>query len=301
MLPNFIIIGAPRCATTFLAQNLNDHPDIFMAQGAENYAAGDIHFFDVSTIDGKANFNKGLTWYSKLFDGVKNETKIGEKTADYLGDPNSATLIKEYLGDVQLILMLRDPVERAWSHYKHSRHRLPLVMTFDQLPESDNDVALHILSSGNYAKLLRPYLNTQKQENIIVVLQEDFVRNPEETMKYLCDVLSVSNEFKFPKLHSTINQSSSGFIAYLVAKVGRAVRLKLPKLHEVLINGPMDKLLKSVILRMRGKSKNKESKNDLNTGISSEVEQQLRDFYRDDVTQLEKIINRPLREIWWKE
>ncbi|MBA3731354.1 MAG: sulfotransferase domain-containing protein, partial [Gammaproteobacteria bacterium] len=106
MLPNFLIIGASRCGTTWMANNIKSHPDVFMPPKKE------LHFFD-------ASFDKGWDYYASFFPDKKcaRYRAIGEATPAYLYMPQVARLIKSRLPDVKMIVSLRNPIDRAYSQY----------------------------------------------------------------------------------------------------------------------------------------------------------------------------------------
>ncbi|MBA4318316.1 MAG: heparan sulfate glucosamine 3-O-sulfotransferase, partial [Flavobacterium sp.] len=103
MLPNFLIIGAARCATTWISENLSQHPDIFIPPLKE------LHFFDT-------HYEKGIAYYESYFDN-RSEKAVGEATPAYLYFPNISSLIQQHLPNVKLIASIRNPVDRAFSHY----------------------------------------------------------------------------------------------------------------------------------------------------------------------------------------
>ncbi|MGH7629885.1 MAG: sulfotransferase family protein, partial [Gemmatimonadales bacterium] len=115
-LPNFlIIIGAQKAGTTWLAYQLRQHPDVFMP-------SREVHFFDSA-----GNFEKGLAWYEGHFEDARGKRVIGEKTPEYcwVGGRGPGHLpevhrnIHAALPEVRLIMILRNPVDRAVSHLTH--------------------------------------------------------------------------------------------------------------------------------------------------------------------------------------
>lgn len=104
-LPKFIIIGAQRCGTTSMYNYLIQHPKIIPAKRKE------IHFFD-------NNFNNGLSWYYTQFDS-KNESLTGEATPYYIYHPHAIKRISKIFPEIKIIVLLRSPVNRAYSHYHH--------------------------------------------------------------------------------------------------------------------------------------------------------------------------------------
>ena len=102
-LPNFLIIGAQRCGTTTLYNQLVSHPDISPATTKE------LHYFDI-------NFSKGIQWYKEQFN---DERIIGEASPYYIFHPLCPKRIFDIIPEVKIIVLLRNPVERAYSHYWH--------------------------------------------------------------------------------------------------------------------------------------------------------------------------------------
>src|SRR5947209_2592633 len=106
-MPGFLIIGAQRCGTTSLYDDLVKHPSIATASQKE------IHFFDL-------NFQKGIDWYQAQFPGLGQKGFItGEASPYYIFHPLAPKRILAAAPEIKLIVMLRNPVNRAYSHYQH--------------------------------------------------------------------------------------------------------------------------------------------------------------------------------------
>lgn len=303
MLPNFIIVGAPRCGTTFVARNLSEHPEIFVASGMEDPTAGDVHYFDVSNEIGARNHEKGRDWYEGLFSDAKGYNVIGEKTADYLVDEQAPSLIHEELGHVKIIVVLRDPVMRAWSHFCHSRHRIPWSTRFCDVVFSGQDPSgVPVLAAGQYYYWLGEYFNRFGSDNVHVVLQEDLDSSPVAVLKSICDFLGVKVSSKLLVHEGRVNQSSLDFFSVLLAKVGRFIRLRLPLLYRFLIQGFFSDVLNPLIYHIRGKSRKKTdgvNRNANEDSFPSECIEPLRNFYRADTERLSDCIGRDLSSLWW--
>ena len=117
-LPNFLIIGAQKAGTTWLAKKLCQHPDVFMP-------SQEIHFFNL-----KSNFRKGIDRYENHFANARNRAVIGEKTPNYLwiveknsGNhlPNIHRNIHKHIPDAKLVVIVRNPVDRLISAVNHYR------------------------------------------------------------------------------------------------------------------------------------------------------------------------------------
>jgi hypothetical protein len=120
MNPSFIIIGAQRCGTTSLFENLIQHPSI------KKPIIKEIHFFD----NYYGAYNLGFGWYRghfpiNIFGLIKDDKDAptiitGEATPYYMSHPWCPKRVKDVLPDIKLIAILRNPVERAYYHYQHS-------------------------------------------------------------------------------------------------------------------------------------------------------------------------------------
>ena len=109
MLPNYLIIGAPKCGTTSLAAWLDEHPQVYMVPEKE------LHFFS-------GYWEQGLDWYEQCF--VPNgKPLVGEASPSYLENPVARERIASVLPGAKLIAMMRNPVDRAYSQYWHWRDR----------------------------------------------------------------------------------------------------------------------------------------------------------------------------------
>jgi hypothetical protein len=109
-LPDFIVAGVQKGGTTFLYQEMLRHPEV------RGSLTKEVHFFD-------GNFAKGVDWYSGMFPAPKPNGRVilGEASPAYIFHPGAVRRIAETLPDPRLIVIVRDPVQRALSQYKHER------------------------------------------------------------------------------------------------------------------------------------------------------------------------------------
>ena len=106
--PNLIIAGAQKCGTSSLAATLRRHPQVYLARPKE------LHFFD-------RHFDQGLDHYASLFSPRPVHVLFGEATPVYLYDSEARRRMCESLPEAKFVVILRDPVKRAYSHFWHSR------------------------------------------------------------------------------------------------------------------------------------------------------------------------------------
>jgi hypothetical protein len=184
-LPNFLVIGAAKGGTTSLYHYLRQHPDIYMSPMKEpNY------FTDEDQLFGKRSV-RSRTEYERLFDGVKDEHAIGEATPRYLNAIGGVARIHADLPGVRLIATLRQPADRGYSAY---------LMRFTDSREwtSAEDVLRpgnYQFDSGIYYPKLRRYFDTFPREQIKVILFDDLIARPQETVQSLCVFLGVDPDF----------------------------------------------------------------------------------------------------------
>jgi len=111
--PNFFLVGTPKAGTTSLYEYLKNIPGIYMSPIKEP------NYFSVNTIP--ENFQtkpiRDKETYLKLFEKVSNEKIIGEASAHYLSDQDAPSLIHQIVPHANILISLRDPVERVFSHY----------------------------------------------------------------------------------------------------------------------------------------------------------------------------------------
>jgi sulfotransferase family protein len=195
--PEFIIVGAQKAGTTWLANMLQQHREIYVPDPIET------HFFDV-----QENFNKGDQWYQSLFEGSHEGQVVGEKTPDYFWTQRGTDFHKDMPQRIfkttpkcKLIFVLRNPVARAISainhHVMHGRLS-PFLDVEDLLFGKGVEKAstFGILERGFYANELSRYWKVFDRDKCLVLFyEENVVENPEVTLRSVFDFLSVDSEF----------------------------------------------------------------------------------------------------------
>lgn len=180
-LPNFLVIGAHKCGTTSLYQYLRQHPEVFVSPVKEtNY-----FWWEGQTED---RFSaKTRSEYEGLFEAVNGEKAIGEASPQYLNNENSAQRIRRELPGAKLVVSLRNPADRAYSHY------LSLLRNgyeTRQAVEALQPESLCVQHGFYYPRLLR-YYERFPRERIHVILFDDFVAHPQAIMRRLFEFLGV--------------------------------------------------------------------------------------------------------------
>lgn len=189
-LPTFLIIGTKRGGSTSLYEYLADHPEVLPCAAKKG-----THYFDV-------NFSRGWSWFRSFFPVAADGHITGEGSPYYLFHPLAAARIAAALPDVKLIAALRDPVDRAYSHYHYNLRRgfetLPLEAALDAEPgrlagEADKIAAdpnyqsvAHrhhsYLARGRYAEQLERLYTFIAPERVLLLQSEAMYADPNAAM-----------------------------------------------------------------------------------------------------------------------
>jgi hypothetical protein len=245
LLPDYLIIGAQRAGTTSLYKYLAQHPGIgpaFLGKGA--------HFFDTNysgDLDSyRAHFpTRAYKRYVKAWRGV--ELVTGEGSPYYLAHPHAPSRIAEALPGVKLIALLRDPVERAHSHYQHERARGFEELSFEEAIEREperlagelekmladpsyNSFSYQhhtYLARGRYADQLEVWYSLFPKEQILVLRSEDLFADPDRTYREALAFLGVppvslaTYEAFNPRRYGEMNEATRQRLVEYFAKPNR--------------------------------------------------------------------------------
>ena len=195
-LPNFMCLGASKSGTTSLYDILIQHPEIYIPQFKEP------HFFDVSE-----NFVNGLEWYKQNYFQKANQKIIADFTPSYFFDSNAPKRIFDALGPkMKFLVILRNPVDRAYSHYLHSKRDFHESNDFLEALESEeirlkgyiekSDYFSYLRHSyvkqGLYSKMLDRYLKYYSLDKFLFInFEDEFVKEKDATIKKILSFLNV--------------------------------------------------------------------------------------------------------------
>jgi len=196
---DFLIVGAQRAGTTALATLLARPPEICLLPGKE------AHLFDRDAIHAESRL-QGFRPYHDLFTNYRPGQIVGEATPTYMFLPDVAARIRDYNPRMKLIVLLRNPADRAYSHYvlekQRRRERLPfwLAIRMEQRrlrrckqQDSRNALVHHTyVLRGQYRRQMERLLEHFPTEQIRVVLNEDLAENPAKVLRDICRFLGAS-------------------------------------------------------------------------------------------------------------
>jgi Sulfotransferase domain len=215
ILPSFIIIGAQRAGTSSLFDALRRHPDVVGPTAGEHHVLirKEIHFFD-------SRFHRGVNWYRSFFPTFASrrlarmrggDLVAGESSPYYLFHPAVPARVAASLPDVRLIALLRNPVDRAYSHYQLMRRKGGERFSFEEaLAEEEKRLAGKVelilanpkfrsrehrrhayTARGLYAEQLERWLAHFPRERLFVIRSEDLFAEPGRVYAEVLDFLDL--------------------------------------------------------------------------------------------------------------
>src|SRR5687768_6547415 len=192
-LPNFLIVGAAKCGTSSLHKYLDQHPEIFMSKVKEpRFLSSQVTPFPLNGPGDhkvEAWYVKNYSDYIKLFEGSEGYPVVGESSADTLYFyKGTIPIIKKYLGDPKIIIMLRCPLKRAFSAYQYLVRDLREDLSFeDGLVEEHNriknnfELIYHYTTASLYYDSVKAFLDNFS--SVKVILTEEQEARPQQVLR----------------------------------------------------------------------------------------------------------------------
>lgn len=287
ILPNFLIVGVQKAGTTSIYNYLQEHPQVYMSLIKEtNFLEKDWE--NLPPEQQNKNGIVTLEKYAELFANVKDEIAIGEASPNYLfHHESSAARIKKYVPNAKLIVVLRNPVERAYSDYlMHIRDAIGYRSLSEQIKHSSHKS--FILRKGFYFESIKYYLEQFGQAQVKIFFYEDLCENPQVFMQEVYQYIGVNDDF----LPNTTRKAQ-------VAKIPKNKNINNLLQRKNPLRNSAAKILKTVMpiearqkLRDRLISLNSQTKQQ--APLSAEERQQLIELYREDILQLQDLVGRDL-------
>jgi hypothetical protein len=274
-LPHFLGIGALKAATTYLDALFRQHPDLCLPS-----ALKEVQFFN-------RYFDRGVDWYAGLFLACEGRRR-GEISPQYLFDPASPGRIAGLLPDVRLVVSLRDPVQRAYSQYKHwveeRGYRKPFEDFLQEHP--------HTVERGEYFRLTSRYLALFPREQLHFVVAEDLLADPRPVLDDVFRFLDVDPGKARPIAEPPQNVSAVPRFHRAYVGTKRVTRL-LYRVGGARVVGTAKRLGAERLFRgTDGKA----------TGfqpLHSSTAASLVDHYSADVADLSRLLRRDMARFWW--
>lgn len=292
MNPNFIIVGVARCGTTSLFHYLKQHPEIGMSKVKEPkyFSSLDLELPQNGIGDKtvKSTIINNDEEYEKLFEKTSNFKSVGEASSDYFYYHKTVIpRIKEKLGDIKIIVCLRNPIERAFSAFNNLVRDSREYLSFsDGLEEEQNrinnnwDWMWYYKNGGLYAEGLEHF---QKEfTNVKVVFFEDLKSKPQMVLNELFAFLGVKSKILIDvsTRYSHSGRPNSKIISLLTSRRNPIVFM----IRRIIIKIIPRKYLEKAALKMF-----------LKDTIPSKDRKQLQSFFKKDILKLQLLVNRDLK------
>jgi hypothetical protein len=218
--PDFLILGAPKCGTTALWHYLDAHPEVAMASVKEprfftrlggRLARGETD----DQMPRAGTYGRGVAWYEGLFAAAPPGAKRGEASTVYSVAPDAPGLIHSHAPGARLILMVRDPVDRMYSHYWQERKAGWNPGPFPDLVAAGHPRVRYFEAASHYAEILDRYLAHFDREQLLIVAKEDLDAEPSTVLQTIHRFIGVDPAFRPTTLGDRFNaQRSPRFPAF---------------------------------------------------------------------------------------
>lgn len=299
--PNFLIIGAPKSGTTSIYHHLRSHPDVFMPNTTElryfnhKQVLNNVGTPGIEKISSKVCKSWGE--YQEYFNSYNGEKAIGECTTNYFFYKESLLNIKNALGtDVKLILVLREPVSRAFSHYQYMVRRGKEELSFEQSLEQENtrrknkwDEGWRYTDASLYSEHIKHLIELEL--NFKVFLFEDFKKSPPQFMKDVFSYLGVDPRHNVDNIDLKYNKGGiykhKSLMTWMMSssKFRRNLKALLPI---------------SALNRLRLARDKFIAKQTKPLVINAKTKTELREYFKDDVKELSSLLDSDL-SLWGYE
>ncbi len=297
-MPNFLIIGAAKSGTSALYAYLRQHPDIFASDikepGFFALEGETVPFAGPGAVEGERQRIRHLDQYQALFRRAGSAVAVGESSCIYLFSPEAPRRIRHYVPNVKLIAILRNPVDRAYSGFRYLVRdgREPLGSFEEALEAEPARVAANWepiwfhAQRGFYAAQLKRYFELFDRGQIRVYTYDEFVASPLGVLRDIYRFLEVDESFA-PDLSLRHNVSGTPRSPLLHAVLARPSAVK--DAVKSLVPAPLRRRIRrvrSVLMERNIASDGAE--------MSGETRQSLMQLFRNDILELEGLIDRDL-------
>lgn len=269
--PNFFIVGAPRAGTTSLYNYLNNIPEIFMSPVKEPgyFIPNDFRGFTEES-------------YLELFKDVKNELAIGEASAGYLANKEVPKIIKKKIPNAKIIITLRDPVQRTFSHYLNRVRtgdiKIPIEEAMKKILDEDlGDEQLEkLIKVSMYYEQVKRYIDIFGQENIKILFFEETVKDVKNAIKNILGFLEIDTEppEKLEEQHNAFSEPLGQFGTNI------AQNKTISKIAKRILPGTNREILLRNVLNKKGRKPN----------LPENVRSELYNIFYKDTKNLEKLL-----------
>lgn len=282
--PNFFIVGAMKAGTSSLYGYLKPIPGVFMPDLKET------HYFSMDELPPHKRIGAihDKESYLRLFKNAESAIAIGEASPSYLADPETARRIWNILPHARIIAILRNPIERAYSHYLQTVMGGTQELSFYEALQQDYNKAekgfgksAMYVERGLYYEQIKRYLDVFGEKQVKILIFEEFVKNTYETVRDVLRFLEVNSEptDNVEIAYNTFFAPRNNIVGYL---------FRSPTAYKLAHHLPSSVIKTAIRHKLLVKTTQKPP-------MEEKAKIMLQEIYHDDVARLQRLIGRPLK------
>lgn len=281
--PDFVIVGPQKCATTWMYEGLAEHPDVYMPE------TDSVHYFDMA-------YHRDIQWYREHFPSdPENYEVIGEETPSYIRSEVTPERLATFNPDIKVIISLRNPIERAFSHYWHEKSKGKISFEFEEVFEN-YDLYENWIRPGMYADHIQRFESELDRDQINLMYFDDLVEDDESYIREIYDFVGVNPSFTPSIIDERVNDArwSSGIeiidkvyyrsVNFAYRRASESIKQYLRPVHEFIQDGGLSNPFKS--------------ESEYERGMDSETRRRLETIYLEKTKELEDLTDRSF-EHWF--
>jgi hypothetical protein len=293
VLPNAMLIGVQKAGTSALYDWLAQHPDIYAPAGAK-----DFHFFASDS-----HYQKGTDHYASFYPACKGQRIILGGGVNHIYFDHSAKRIFEFNPKIKLIVVLRNPVSRAWSAYNYFKKLGIETLSFEEALRGEthrekSGFAIRAdqtyIDHGRYSRQLKNYLSVFKREQILVLLYEELMASKQEKLNEIYNFLGLEK----------------GFVPLMTGK-NKTGRARFKTLNKFLYSGgKLKRMLRNLMpldlfvplskrMALKNRIRDWNTTGSVSDPLPAALKSHLENIFSEEISELELLLGRDLSV--WKE
>lgn len=283
-VPDFVIVGPQKCATTWMYEGLAEHPDVYVPD------TDSVHYFDMG-------YHHGREWYRQHFpEDPDAHPIIGEETPSYIRSEAVPERIADLNPDAKILFSLRNPVDRAFSHYWHEKAKGKISFEFEEVFEN-YDLYENWVRPGMYADHIERFEAEFDEDQLKLLYFDDLVEDDAAFIREVYDFVGADPDFTPSIIDEKVNDARWSSGVELVDKLYyRAVNVVYRRAGE-----PVKKVLRPVheFVQDGGFSNPFESESEYEKGMDPETRRRLEAVFVEPTRELEAKTGRSFED-WFE-
>lgn len=289
---DYIGIGVRRSATSWIQRCLVEHPQVCGSKNKE-----------LSFLNDPIKYGQGINAYAVHFPECKPGQIRGEYTPGYLPSEEAIRKINEWFPSAKFLVCFRNPIERAYYHYiYHKTEEKTTARTFEEAIK-DRALKPYYIDTGFYYSQLKKWFDVFPKENFLVLIHDDIKKDPLKFIQGVYRFLGIDDKFVPPSVHTEVDWAAKNalripFLNLIIVKIKRFLFHHPVVFKPIVLSARLLKINR-LVERVRQANYRKEGrKRSDRPPIPEATRRYLQDIYREEIKELEMLINRDLS--FWK-